>query len=156
MSRWLIVGGFVVASVSIVAASPAFDARIEAKQTSDGIEITAIIANHSRHSACFMAVNQGGFLLRYSDGTTSAGVLNAEPGWQNGMPPPALIQLVPADDKSYRYFWRNISYVPAGKSGDPISVETEVSLIDCGAFFADTGTVQRQVFSAMLSAAIEH
>jgi len=156
MSRYLLAVALLAVTTNIGAASPAFDTRIEAKRTDDGIDITAIIANHSRHSACFMAVNQGSFSLHYSDGTTSLGVLNVEPGWRDGMPPPALIQLVPADDKPYRYFWRHISYVPTSKSGSPISVETEVGLINCNAFFADTGAVQRQVFSAMLSAPIEH
>ena len=153
MNGYLLAGALLAASTNAVAASPPFDARIEAKQTDDGIEITAIIANHSHHSACFMAVNQGSFSLHYKDGTSSFGAVNSEPSDDS---PAALIQLVPADDRPYRYFWLKISPAPVDPSRYPISVETQVTLIDCGAFFADAGSDQREVFSATQSAPIGH
>jgi hypothetical protein len=154
MKRCLLAATLLAVSTNAGLALPPFDARIEAKQADDGIEITAIIANHSHHSACFMATNQGSYVLRYSDGIDRPGYISSE-SWRDGTPP-ALIQLVPSDDESYRYFWFRIPRSRSDAKIDrPVSIETSVNLIDCKDFFADTGVIQRRIFSAALNAPIQ-
>jgi len=156
MKKFLLVCSAAALFTGTAQSKPPFDVRLEAKRSGDGLRISAIIANNSRQSACFMAVNQGSVLFHYSDGRTGVEAVNSEPSWRDGMPPPALIQVVLADGISYHYPWLYLDMPPSSPGKEPpISVDTTFVLDKCEPFFANGKYEQRKLLEVTLSAPIE-
>ena len=156
MKNYLLAGILLAATPSFAAASPLFDARIEAKLTGDWIEVTAVIANHSHHNACFVTHSwfSSHYILQLKNGETIVGAASTVTFSDNRVPPP-LIQLVPADDQSNSYFWQRIPKSSLSPADHLASVTLDVALTDCANLVSDIDPNKPDVFTATLTAPIE-